>query len=156
MMRWSLISSAGLLLAVSLASSGCSKKAKTGGGTTQESSESAPPATAENIPGYKVEDLEQGSGETAAPGKLVSVHYTGWLGNGAKFDSSKDRQPLEFELGKKQVLKGWDIGIPGMKVGGKRKLTLPPELGYGDKGSLGGAIPPKSTLIFEVELVAVK
>jgi FKBP-type peptidyl-prolyl cis-trans isomerase len=85
----------------------------------------------------------------------VVVHYTGWLTNGAKFDSSKDRgSPFSFLLGKGQVIRGWDQGVAGMKVGGKRKLTIPPELGYGKAGA-GGVIPPNATLIFEVELLAV-
>ena len=98
-----------------------------------------------------MEDLQVGSGATALDGKRVSIHYTGWL-NGAKFDTSLSRKPLEFRLGAGEVLRGWDQGIVGMKVGGRRKLTIPPALGYGTKGSLGGAIPPNSTLVFEIEL----
>ena len=101
------------------------------------------------------EDLVVGTGAAAATGQKVTVHYTGWLTNGTKFDSSKDRgDPFVFPLGKGQVIKGWDQGVQGMKVGGKRKLTIPPEMGYGSRGA-GGVIPPNATLIFEVELLGV-
>ncbi len=102
------------------------------------------------------EDLNVGQGVEATPGKRVSVHYTGTLANGSKFDSSKDRgTPFVFALGTGQVIKGWDQGVAGMKVGGRRKLTIPPELGYGARGA-GGVIPPNATLIFDVELLDVK
>lgn len=105
--------------------------------------------------GLKYADLQQGSGAEAAVGKEVSVHYTGWLTNGTKFDSSLDRgQPFQLKLGAGEVIKGWDEGLQGMKVGGKRQLVIPPELGYGSADQ--GVIPPNSTLIFEVELVDVK
>ncbi len=104
----------------------------------------------------KIEDVVVGTGAEAQKGKQVSVHYTGWLTNGTKFDSSKDRgQPFQFALGRGQVIQGWDDGVAGMKVGGKRKLTIPPELGYGPAGA-GGVIPPNATLVFEVELLGVK
>lgn len=103
----------------------------------------------------QVEDLQVGAGAEASPGQQVSVHYTGWLTNGQKFDSSLDRgSPFQFELGAGKVIKGWDQGVAGMKVGGKRKLTIPPELGYGARGA-GGVIPPNATLVFEVELLGV-
>ena len=102
-----------------------------------------------------MEDLVVGTGTAAASGQNVTVHYTGWLTNGTKFDSSKDRgDPFVFPLGKGQVIKGWDQGVQGMKVGGKRKLTIPPEMGYGSRGA-GGVIPPNATLVFEVELLGV-
>lgn len=103
-----------------------------------------------------VEDIAVGEGAQAQAGQKVSVHYTGWLENGSKFDSSKDRnEPFEFPLGRGYVIPGWDQGVAGMKVGGSRKLTIPPHLGYGASGA-GGVIPPNATLIFEVELLAVR
>lgn len=106
--------------------------------------------------GLQFTDEVVGSGDVATPGQTVSVHYTGWLTNGSKFDSSKDRgQPFQFKLGAGQVIRGWDEGVAGMKIGGKRKLVIPAELGYGSRGA-AGAIPPDSTLIFEVELLATR
>jgi len=105
--------------------------------------------------GLKYEDMQLGEGAQAEDGQTVSVHYTGWLTDGTKFDSSVDRnQPFEFPLGKQRVIRGWDEGVSGMKVGGKRKLTIPAHLGYGASGA-GGVIPPNATLIFEVELLGI-
>jgi len=105
--------------------------------------------------GLKIEDLAEGDGAIAEAGQSVTVHYTGWLEDGSKFDSSKDRDmPFSFRLGGGQVIRGWDEGVAGMKVGGTRKLTIPPQLGYGAAGA-GGVIPPNATLIFEVELLDV-
>jgi FKBP-type peptidyl-prolyl cis-trans isomerase len=102
-----------------------------------------------------IDDLVTGSGDTAKAGQYVTVHYTGWLTNGQKFDSSLDRNdPFEFRLGAGQATRGWDQGVAGMQVGGKRKLTIPPEMGYGARGA-GGVIPPNATLVFEVELLGV-
>ena len=102
-----------------------------------------------------IEDIETGSGTEAEKGRRISVHYTGRLADGSKFDSSLDRgQPFEFKLGAGQVIRGWDEGFGGMKEGGKRKLTIPPEMGYGARGA-GGVIPPNATLVFEVELLKV-
>jgi FKBP-type peptidyl-prolyl cis-trans isomerase len=110
--------------------------------------------------GLKYTDDKTGDGAAATAGKKVSVHYTGWLYNngvkGAKFDSSVDRgQPFQFTLGAHQVIAGWDEGVAGMKVGGKRTLIIPPELGYGARGA-GGVIPPNATLMFDVELLGVQ
>ncbi|MGL4550205.1 MAG: FKBP-type peptidyl-prolyl cis-trans isomerase [Gemmataceae bacterium] len=106
--------------------------------------------------GLKYEDLKAGDGAEAVKGKSVQVHYTGWLAkDGKKFDSSLDRkEPFEFSLGAGEVIKGWDEGVAGMKVGGKRKLLIPSKLGYGARGA-GGAIPPDADLVFEVELLKV-
>ncbi|RME48332.1 MAG: FKBP-type peptidyl-prolyl cis-trans isomerase [Deltaproteobacteria bacterium] len=105
--------------------------------------------------GLEYIDLEVGTGPSPARGEKVSVHYTGWLTNGKKFDSSRDRgRPFQFTLGVGQVIKGWDEGVASMKVGGKRKLKIPPELGYGARGA-GNVIPPNATLIFEVELLDI-
>jgi FKBP-type peptidyl-prolyl cis-trans isomerase len=102
-----------------------------------------------------IDDLSVGEGAEAVAGKHVTVHYTGWLTNGTKFDSSLDRNdPFDFPLGRGHVIRGWDEGVAGMKVGGKRKLTIPPEMGYGARGA-GGVIPPNATLVFEVELLGV-
>jgi FKBP-type peptidyl-prolyl cis-trans isomerase len=105
--------------------------------------------------GLQYIDLSLGTGATAQAGQTVSVHYSGWLENGQPFDSSVDRgQPFSFPLGAGRVIKGWDEGVQGMKVGGKRKLIIPAHLGYGARGA-GNAIPPQATLIFEVELLGV-
>ncbi len=106
--------------------------------------------------GLQIEELTVGTGATAAAGQNVVVHYTGWLTNGTKFDSSKDRNdPFRFGLGQRQVIAGWDEGVQGMQIGGVRKLTIPPDLGYGARGA-GGVIPPNATLVFEVELLDVR
>jgi FKBP-type peptidyl-prolyl cis-trans isomerase FkpA len=117
-------------------------------------------ATTTTGSGLQYEDTVTGDGAEAKAGQNVTVHYTGWLRNddgstGAKFDSSKDRNdPFQFSLGAGQVIRGWDEGVQGMKVGGKRRLTIPADLGYGARGA-GGVIPPNATLIFDVELLKV-
>jgi peptidylprolyl isomerase len=118
----------------------------------------APTPTAPAAPEKPLQkiDVVVGKGQEAKSGDNVSVHYTGTLENGEKFDSSKDRnQPFQFKLGQGRVIQGWDQGVPGMKVGGKRKLVIPPSLGYGARGA-GPKIPPNSVLLFEVELLEIK
>jgi FKBP-type peptidyl-prolyl cis-trans isomerase len=128
--------SALILLALAGCGGGDSVTAPTGGGT------------------LSIEDLVVGTGATAAVGDLVTVNYVGTLTSGTKFDSSYDRgQPYSFRIGAGQVIAGWDQGVPGMKVGGKRRLTIPPSLGYGSQAN--GLIPPNSTLVFEIDLVSI-
>lgn len=105
--------------------------------------------------GLKYDDITEGDGNVATAGQMVTVHYTGWLTDGNKFDSSKDRNdPFKFKLGAGNVIRGWDEGVAGMKIGGTRKLTIPANLGYGAQGA-GGVIPPNATLVFEVELLEI-
>jgi len=105
--------------------------------------------------GLKYDDITEGDGDIATAGQMVTVHYTGWLTDGSKFDSSKDRNdPFKFKLGAGNVIRGWDEGVAGMKIGGTRKLTIPANLGYGAQGA-GGVIPPNATLVFEVELLGI-
>lgn len=104
----------------------------------------------------QIDDVKVGTGPAAKAGDKVSVHYVGTLTNGSKFDSSRDRgKPFQFNLGAGQVIQGWDFGVAGMQVGGLRKLTIPPQEGYGSRGA-GSAIPPNATLVFEVELLAIQ
>jgi peptidylprolyl isomerase len=106
--------------------------------------------------GLKYIEIEEGTGATPNRGQTVTVHYTGTLENGKKFDSSRDRKrPFDFTIGVGQVIKGWDEGVGSMKVGGRRQLIIPPDLGYGPRGA-GGVIPPNATLIFDVELLSIK
>jgi len=125
----------------------------------------APPAIAQTVmttpSGLKIIDINVGTGATPKAGQTCVMHYTGWLyengAKGKKFDSSVDRgKPFEFPIGAHQVIAGWDEGVATMKVGGKRTLIIPPELGYGARGAGGGLIPPNATLLFDVELLAIK
>ena len=105
--------------------------------------------------GLEYDDIKKGTGEAATRGDVVVVHYTGWLNDGKQFDSSKGGEPFSFKLGAGDVIKGWDQGVAGMKVGGNRKLTIPAVLGYGKRGA-GADLPPNADLVFEVELLKVK
>ena len=138
----------GLFVLAALAAA-CSQAGASGGGD-------AAGTEVTTASGLKYTDVKVGSGTEATAGKTVDVHYTGWLLDGKKFDSSKDRgQPFDFPLGGGAVIKGWDEGVAGMKVGGTRILMIPPDLGYGARGA-GGVIPPNATLKFEVELLGVR
>jgi FKBP-type peptidyl-prolyl cis-trans isomerase len=135
---------------VLLIAAACSKG---GAAATEPTTE---PTSRTTASGLTIIDVKQGDGEVAGPGDSVTVHYTGKFKDGTKFDSSYDRnQPFDFLLGQHQVIAGWDEGVAGMKVGGKRQLIIPPELAYGPGGTPDGTIPPNSTLYFDVELLAV-
>jgi FKBP-type peptidyl-prolyl cis-trans isomerase FkpA len=152
-----------ILFAAGLVVLGC--KGTPGGAAGGSAPASTPPAAETPAPGaseHKLasglvyQDLVVGDGPMAEAGMTAVVHYTGWLTNGTKFDSSLDRgRPFPFVLGQHDVIDGWDQGVKGMRVGGKRKLTVPPELGYGAQG-MGGVIPPNATLVFEVQLLEVR
>ena len=158
----------GLLLAVAMLAAGCNE-------TTEQTSSSSQsevgatvtggavvPAVADGkvhklASGLQYVDVQVGSGKMAEPSMMVSVHYRGTLTDGTPFDNSYDRgQPYKFQLGAGEVIAGWEEGIKGMRIGGKRKLTIPPDLGYGARGGGGGVIPPNATLLFDVELVDVQ
>jgi FKBP-type peptidyl-prolyl cis-trans isomerase FkpA len=171
--RLTLLSLLVVALVGATALSGCASQSQTPATTTEQSSQSAAeqPADAQassaapDLGGskeeldatteLKIDDLVVGTGAEAKAGDTVTVNYTGWTTDGAKFDSSLDSgQPFSFALGTGYVIKGWDEGVAGMKVGGKRRLTIPADMGYGEQGA-GEAIPPNSVLVFEVELLGV-
>ena len=146
-----------ILLAAAIIIPACAQKEPKQTGEAKSAATPAASAAAVTTPsGLGYVDLVQGAGPSPVAGKQVKVHYTGWLENGTKFDSSVDRgEPLMFTIGVGQVVPGWDEGVLSMKTGGKRKLIVPPSLGYGAAGA-GGVIPPNATLIFEVELLDVE
>jgi len=153
--RSSLLLVVGLALIATIALGGCGAKASDSSKPAPEATPAESTGSAEQATELKIKDDTVGTGTEAKNGDRVNVHYTGWLTDGTKFDSSKDRgQPFAFTLGAGEVIPGWDQGVVGMKVGGKRTLTIPPDLGYGAQGA-GGVIPPNATLVFEVELVSV-
>lgn len=155
--------SAAVVLAISLATAACGGPAPADSGSAPAPAPAAAASAPADVNALGKNDRTAGSGAEARPGMMVSVHYTGWLYDpsapetrGKKFDSSKDRgQPFEFQLGKGDVIAGWDEGVAGMKVGGTRVLTIPSNMGYGARGA-GADIPPNSGLVFEVELLGVK
>lgn len=147
-----------LLLAVAIAIPACSQKEANGIGVAQPNARPAAvnAETVKTASGLSYQEVRVGTGSAPVNGKQVKVHYTGWLENGTKFDSSVDRgEPFVFNIGVGQVIPGWDEGVISMKTGGKRRLTVPAKLGYGEQGA-GGVIPPNATLIFDVELLDVE
>ena len=146
-----------LLLAVAITIPACAQMdANAGGGPATSQIPDIKAESVKTASGLSYQDSRVGSGAQPVKGKLVKVHYTGWLVNGTKFDSSVDRkEPFEFVIGAGQVIPGWDEGVMSMKVGGKRRLNIPAKLGYGTRGA-GRVIPPNSTLIFDVELLDVQ
>jgi peptidylprolyl isomerase len=143
-----------LLLLVAIAIPACAQK-ETSAVAEKKGEPAASAKTVKTPSGLAYMELVPGNGPSPVTGKQVKVHYTGWLENGTKFDSSVDRgEPFIFTIGAGQVIQGWDEGVMSMKVGGKRKLIIPSQLGYGSAGA-GGVIPPNATLIFEVELLDV-
>lgn len=145
-----------LLLVSSLLTYSCTCGSKNTDAAKDAAAGGAATAGAPSSQDVEINDITTGSGEEAVDGKRITVHYIGTLADGTKFDSSHDRnQPFTFQMGSGQVIKGWDKGLKGMKVGGKRRLTIPPSLAYGESGA-GGVIPPNATLQFEIELLKVE
>jgi len=156
-MKWKMVAvNFSLVVCLVVWGAGCSKQEGSPAPTSQAQEPAVVVQPVPNVTELKSEDIKVGTGAVAEPGKQVTVDYTGWLANGTKFDSSKDHgQPFKFMLGTGAVIQGWDQGVAGMKVGGVRKLTVPPSLGYGAAGA-GDVIPPNATLVFEVELLNVE
>jgi FKBP-type peptidyl-prolyl cis-trans isomerase FkpA len=156
-----------VLLLSALTVAGCTTSTKTTtkgttgtAKTTQAPADKTPagqqaPSGMHDVTKLEIKDLRTGTGQAAKLGDSVSVNYTGWLTNGTMFDTSVGKQSFTFQLGAQQVIPGWDQGVVGMKVGGKRTLTIPPDLGYGNNGAGNGVIPPNATLVFNVELLSI-
>jgi FKBP-type peptidyl-prolyl cis-trans isomerase len=145
-----------LFAVILVACGGGEPKGDAAGGTMAAELGIDPAALTKTASGLQYQDVAPGTGAEAAPGQVAVVHYTGWLTDGTKFDSSRDRgEPFSFPLGGGQVIAGWDEGVAGMKVGGRRKLVIPPDLGYGAGGS-PPVIPPASTLVFDIELLELR
>jgi FKBP-type peptidyl-prolyl cis-trans isomerase len=153
-MHKSILALAALAVAIALVQSGSAQggasKAPPAGGPTKVAGDGTKTSS-----GLQYWDIKEGTGRTAEKGQRVKVHYTGWLTNGKKFDSSVGGQPFGFRIGSGEVIKGWEEGVTGMKVGGKRQLRIPPSLAYGAQG-YPGAIPPNATLVFDIELLRVE
>lgn len=143
-----------LILVVSLFIGACGSEDSPDAGGEAEESAFCPEGTEEITEGLCAQDIETGDGDEAQSGDTVTVHYTGTLEDGTEFDSSVGKEPFTFTIGTGGVIQGWELGVPGMRVGGKRELTIAPELAYGDSGA-GGVIPPGATLIFEIELLEI-
>jgi FKBP-type peptidyl-prolyl cis-trans isomerase len=150
-----------MIFIAALTLTGCGNQTSTPAGSASPGpvSSAVPAATGDQMvttsSGLQYKILQTGSGPAAKAGETVTVNYTGWLTNGTQFDSSLGKQPFQFVLGQGQVIPGWDQGVAGMLVGEKRKLIIPPDLGYGANGA-GGVIPPNATLVFEVELLMIQ
>ena len=153
------IALAGSLAATAVALAACNGGGETPAGNGGDMTEGPPPVSGETVTtdsGLQYIDIEEGTGEAPQAGQSVVTHYTGWLEDGTRFDSSLDRDtPLTFVIGSGQVIAGWDEGLATMKVGGKRRLIIPPELAFGEQGA-GAAIPPNATLTFDVELLEIR
>ena len=143
-----------LVLALFIGACGADDADTPAAGGAEEQDAFCPEGAEEVTEGLCVVDTETGEGDEAQSGDTVTVHYTGTLEDGTEFDSSVGREPFTFTIGTGGVIQGWELGVPGMRVGGKRELTIAPELGYGDSGA-GGIIPPGATLIFEIELLEI-
>jgi FKBP-type peptidyl-prolyl cis-trans isomerase len=153
LVRQNIIRTSALFVALAAAALASACGSGSGTDTTPPTTPTASSSSSQGVGTLKIEDIVVGTGAEAKAGDTVTVDYTGWLTNGTKFDSSIGKTPLVFVLGVGQVIKGWDQGVVGMKVGGKRTLTIPPDLAYGAQGAGNGVIPSNATLVFDVELL---